>query len=155
MKVYILRSFYCNMVPYDLSEALSFLCSSLCSLSHPTFPSPSLFNSPIPAPLFINNFIFYFAFKKTIYSQLVIYSFPNFSNHIDCSLIVKDLTVNIHIGVSTYCMCLLGSELPHSGWFFSMSFYLPMNFMISFLTNNIPVCKCITYLLLIHQLVDI
>ena len=51
----------------------------------------------------------------------------------------------------------LGSELTHSGWFFSSSIYLPGTFKNSFFKwlNNTPLCKCTIFSLSILLLRNI
>lgn len=40
---------------------------------------------------------------------------PSLSGFLNCSMVVLTFIVNIHLWVSTYCMCLSGSGLFYSG----------------------------------------
>ena len=50
-------------------------------------------------------------------------------------------------------ICLSGSGLLHSGWFFSTSVHLPVNFKVVFFLSlsSTPLCNCTTFSLFILQ----
>lgn len=110
------------------SNGLSFSCFSNIPLSSSSCASPIL------APILIHNNLFYFlSLGRAICPHLVLTLWLNFYNY---NLLIIDLMPNIHMEVNTSYICLSGSGLLHTGWFFLQFQLWLIKFTISFFKLN-------------------
>ena len=64
-----------------------------------------------------------FSLPRTIHASLLGSSLlPRFSGALNCSLFIRCFSSHIYLLVSACPVCLSGSELLHSGWFFLVPF---------------------------------
>lgn len=99
--------------PLVLPVTPIFFPSSLSSCTLPTLSSCT-------KPLHSSSYVFYFPSQmRSVCAHLHLTSLCGFKGY---SSVIIDLTANSHINVNTHYIYLLVSALPHSGFFFLVSF---------------------------------
>lgn len=110
----------CFFLPLFLFIPLVLIACSSHSSSSPCLQTPCLFPLSRENP-----------------SLSCLYSLPYVCSDVDYSLLINDLTANnIHIQMNTYSICLSGSVLPHSWWYFLVLFIYLWISLSHFLLND-------------------